>query len=326
MSNPFQPWWKVLDDIIGQEEAVRYLRRFVEGKVDKPLLLIGDEGTGRRSSVMEVILEMVVAKRGATSPEAIQVRNGTHPDVVTVVAPDGKEIGVEPIRDILDRSIMHPISAPHRFFIVDGADQMTPAAANAILKKLEEPPALSRFFLLAESYDRVIPTIRSRCGRVNFRRLPESFVLKRISEFEADPDKALVYTRLGEGSVGRAIKYWGSSRLTLRNRALTMLESCVNGDVSSAFSIIDEVSKELNLALKFLIFLVQDVLVGGVDLSRVINQDIEEELSAMRSSVKDSVWNSLWDGLRMVNDRNETSYINLGFQLKTVFASTFCGA
>ena len=316
----------MLDDIVGQEEAVKYLRRFVDGSADKPLLLIGDEGTGRRSSVMEVILEMVVAKRGATSPEAIQVRNGTHPDVVTVVSPDGKEIGVEPIRDILERSIMHPISAPHRFFIVDGADQMTPAASNAILKKLEEPPALSRFFLLAESYDRVIPTIRSRCGRVNFRRLPESFVLQRISEFEKDPGKALVYTRLGEGSVGRAIKYWGSNRLTLRDRALTMLESSARGDVSSAFSVIDEVSKELNLALKFLIFLVHDVLVGGVDQSRVVNQDIEEELSSMRSSVKASVWNSLWDGLRMVNDRNETAYINLGFQLKTTLASTFCGA
>jgi DNA polymerase III subunit delta' len=316
----------VLDDIVGQKEAVQYLRRFVSGSIDKPLLLVGDEGTGRRSSVIEVILEMVVAKRGVDSPEAIQVKNGTHPDVVTVVAPEGKEIGIDPIRDILDRSIMHPMSAPHRFFIVDGADQMTPAASNAILKKLEDPPALSRFFLLAESYDRVLPTIRSRCGRVNFRRLPESFVLQRISEFEPDSGKALVYSRLGEGSIGRAIKYWGSNRLTLRDRALSMLESSAKGDVSSAFSIIDEVTKELNLALKFLTFLVHDVLVGGVDQSRVINRDIEEELSSMRFSVKIATWDTLWEGLRLVNDRNESSYVNLGFQLKSVLASTFCGA
>jgi len=315
----------VLDDIVGQEEAVKYLRRFVAGFVDKPLLLVGDEGTGRRSSVMKVVLEMVVAKRGATSPEAIQVRNGTHPDVVTVSAPEGKEIGVEPIREMLDRSVMHPISAPHRFFIIDGVDRMTPAAANAILKKIEEPPALSRFFLLAESYDQVIPTIRSRCGRVNFRRLPESFIFQRLSEFELDPNKALVYARLGEGSVGRAIKYWGANRLTLRDCALTMLESSAIGDVSSAFSVIDEVSKELNLTLKFLIFLVHDVLVGGVDQSRVINQDLEEELSSMRSRVKSSTWSKLWEGLHTVSDRNESSYVNLGFQLKSAFATTFCG-
>lgn len=315
----------MLSDIVGQEEAVKYLRRFIDGSVDKPLLLVGDEGTGRRSSVMEVVLEMVSAKRGANSPEAIQARNRTHPDVVVVSSPEGKEIGVDPIREMLDRSVMHPISAPHRFFIIDGADQMTPAAANAILKKLEEPPALSRFFLLAESYDRVIPTIRSRCGRVNFRRLPESFVLQRISEFEPDSNKALVYARLGEGSVGRAIKYWSSNRLTLRDRALSMLESSAKGDVSSAFSVIDDISKDLNLALKFLIFLVHDVLVGGVDQSRVVNQDIEEELSSMRSSVKSPTWNNLWEGLRTVNDRNESAYVNLGFQLKSALASAFCG-
>ena len=315
----------MLDDIVGQEEAVKYLRRFVAGLVDKPLLLVGDEGTGRRSSILKVVLEMVVAKRGATSPEAIQVRNGTHPDVVTVSAQEGKEIGVEPIREMLDRSVMHPISAPHKFFIIDGVDQMTPAAANAILKKIEEPPALSRFFLLAESYDRVIPTIRSRCGRVNFHRLPESFIFQRISEFEPDSNKALVYARLGEGSVGRAIKYWGANRLTLRDRALTMLESSAMGDVSSTFSVIDEVSKDLNLTLKFLIFLVHDVLVGGVDQSRVVNQDLEEELSSMRSRVKSSTWSKLWEGLRTVNDRNESSYVNLGFQLKSAFALTFCG-
>jgi DNA polymerase-3 subunit delta' len=315
----------VLDDIVGQEEAIKYLRRFVSGLVDKPLLLIGDEGTGRRSSVLGAILEMVIAKRGATSPEAIQVRNGTHPDVLTVSALEGKEIGVEPIREMLEYSVMHPISAPHRFFILDGVDQMTPAAANSILKKIEEPPALSRFLLLAESYDRVIPTIRSRCGRVNFRRLPESFIFQRISEFETDPNKALVYTRLGEGSVGRAIKYWGANRLTLRDRALTMLESSAIGDVSSAFSVIDEVSKDLNLVLKFLTFLVHDVLVGGVDQSRVVNQDLDEELSSMRSRVKLSTWSRLWEGLRTVNERNESSYVNLGFQLKSAFASTFCG-
>lgn len=289
------------------------------------MLLVGDEGTGRRSAVMAVVLEMIVAKRGVNSPEAVQARTGTHPDVVIVESQDGKEIGVEPIREMLERSIMHPISAPHRFFVVDGVDRMTVAASNAILKKLEEPPAASRFFLLAESYEHVIPTIRSRCGRVNFRRLPESFVLQRISEFEKDSDKALVYARLGEGSVGRAIRYWGSNRLTLRDRALTMLESSAQGDLSSAFAVIDELGKDLDLAIKFLRFVVHDVLICGVDQSRVVNQDVKEELSSMRSRVKDSVWYNLWEGLQTVHSRNESAYVNLGFQLKSALASVFCG-
>ena len=316
----------MLNDIVGQDKAILYLRKFVSGSADKPLLLVGDEGTGKRSSVVEVIREVVSAARGANSPDALQVGLGTHPDTMFVSAPEEKDIGVEPIRELVTKSTMFPISAPYRFFVVDGADRMTPAAANAILKRLEEPPALSRFFMLAESYDRVIPTIRSRCGRVNFKKLPESFIVQKLSQFERDPDKALVYARLGEGSVGRATRYWGSNRLTLRDRALGLLNSSVQGDVPSAFSTIDELNKDLSLLLRFLIFLVHDVLVVGVDQSRVINQDICEELSSMTSRVKSTILSDLWSGLRVVNERNESSYANLGFQLKSALATAFCGA
>ena len=315
----------MLSDVVGQDGAVIYLRKFVEGKVQNPLLLVGDEGTGRRFSVMETIREIVAAQRGVSSPDILQLDNGFHPDVMIVSTVEDKELGVEPIREMLLKSMSYPVTAPFRFFIVDGVDRMTTAAANAILKKLEEPPALSRFFMLAESFDRVIPTIRSRCGRINYNKLPESFIVQRISKFEKDPDKALVYSRLGEGSVGRATRYWGSNRLTVRDRVFNMLDSSVQGDVPSAFSIIDELSKELSLALRFLTFLVHDVLVGEVDSSRIVNRDIEEDLTLMRARAKTATWFGLWGNLRRVIERNESAYVNLGFQIKTALATTFCG-
>lgn len=315
----------MLSDVVGQDLAVTYLRKFIEGKAQKPLLLVGDEGVGRKFSVVEAIKEIVVTQRGEGSPDFLQLVNGFHPDVMVVSAVDDKELGVEPIREMLNSSMSYPVSAPYRFFIVDGVDRMTPAAANAILKKLEEPPALSRFFLLAESFDRVIPTIRSRCGRVNFNKLPESFIIERISKFERDPGKALVYSRLGEGSVGRATRYWGSNRLTVRDRVFSVLELCVQGDVPSSFSVVDGLNKEFTLALRFLTFLVHDILVGEFDSSRVVNQDIEEDLSTMRSKAKASTWIKLWGNLRTVLERDESAYVNVGFQLKTALATTFCG-
>jgi len=315
----------VLSDVVGQESAVIYLRKFIEGSAQKPLLLVGDEGVGRKFSVVETIRELLIAQRGASSPDLLQLDNGCHPDVLVVSAVEDKEIGVEPIRELLLKTTSYPVSAPYRFFIVDGVDRMTPAASNAILKKLEEPPAQSRFFMLAESFDRVIPTIRSRCGRVNYSRLPESFIFERLSKFESDPGKALVYSRLGEGSVGRATRYWGSSRLTVRDRVFNMLDSSVQGDVPSAFSAIDELAKELSLALLFLTFLIHDVLIGEVDKSRVVNQDIEEDLTTMRARAPQSTWIKLWVAVRSVIERNESAYINLGFQLKTALATTFCG-
>lgn len=315
----------MLSEVVGQEEGVAYLRRVVEGLAKSPLLLVGEEGVGRRYAVLAAAKEMVAKQRGVGSPEVHQIDHGVHPDVVVVTAPADKEIGVDPIRDLVSQSLSYPTSAPCRFFVIDGADRMTDAAANAILKTLEEPPAESRFFLLAESYDRVIPTIRSRCGRVPFRKLPETFIFDRISKFEGDPDKALVYTRMGEGSVGRAARYWGSNRIAIRDRALAILQAGVAGDLSGSFATVDELAKDLPLALRFLCFLVHDALVVRIDIKRAINQDILDDVIAMKDRAKNETWLRLWASLKTVWARYESSYVNLGFQVKAALASAFCG-
>lgn len=293
-----------------------------------PLLLIGDEGVGRRYSTLEAVKEIVAADRGGPEcAELVQIRHGIHPDVVTVTAPLEKEIGVEPIRDVVTLSQTYPTASPFRFFIIDGADRMTTAAANAILKTLEEPPARSRFFLLAESYDRVLPTIRSRCGRVPYKRLPESFVLARIRNVESDADKALVLTRMGEGSIGRAMRYWGSNRLQLRDHIFNALKFGLNGDLSSAFGIFDEVDDkdDLPLGLKILRFIVHDVLVLPVDPERIINQDLGVDLRAMRNLADPTTWSKFSSELKRVQQLHESSYINLHFHLKTALLSVVLG-
>lgn len=315
----------VLSDVVGQDEAISYLRRVVSGNVVSPLLLVGDEGVGRRLSVMEAIREILVADRGEKSPEVVQLQRGVHPDIEVVTAPSEKEIGVEPIRELIDHAHHYPSAAPNRFFVIDGADRLTPAAANALLKTLEEPPAASRFFLLAESNDRVLRTIRSRCGRVPYRRLPETFVLSKVSVVEKDADKALVYTRMGEGSVGRAIRYWGASRLSLRDHVFNMLKLGLDGDLSSAFAVFDEVTNDLPLGLKFFRFLLHDVLVLPVDSSRLINLDLREELTAMRARASDNTWNRLSAEFRLVEERYESSYINLIFHAKTALLTALSG-
>ena len=313
----------MLDAVIGQGNAVRYLRKVVDGQIKSPLLLVGDEGTGRKFSVIQAIKEVMAQKTGSTGTDIAQVTHNAHPDVTLVSSVDDKDLGIDPIREVISKSEYSPIAAPYRFFIIDGADRLTPAAANALLKTIEEPPSFSRFFLLAESFDRVIPTIRSRCGRVDFQRLPESFIVERISKFETNPDKALVYARIGEGSVGRASRYFGSNRLVFRDRVLNFLQLSANGDLSSSFEVIDGLLKELSLALRFLVFLVHDLMVLNVDPDRVINMDLLEDLSAMRLKLNPSTLMQLWSELRVVWERNESSYVNLPFQLKSTLASVF---
>lgn len=315
----------MLSDVVGQDQAVKLLRRVVQGQVVSSLLLVGEEGVGRKYSAMETIREMIAADKGVDSSECVQLTHGIHPDVTIVTAPPEKEIGVDAIREVVEQAVTYPTAGPNKFFVIDGVDRMTPAAANAILKTLEEPPAKSRFFLVAESFDRVIPTIRSRCGRVSYQKLPESFIVERLSKFESDPDKALVYARMSEGSIGRAARFWGANRIALRDHSVNAIQSGVWSDLVGSFSSIDAVSKELSLALKFLIFIAHDLLVVPVDPARAVNQDILDDLRSMRNRAKSpEVWSRLWGNLKAVHALNESSYINLAFHVKSALASSFC--
>jgi len=240
-----------------------------------------------------------------------------------VVPPSGKEIKVEEIRSVIELSNEFPSIAPLRIFLIDGADNMTPAGANAFLKTLEEPPRSARFFLLAEQDSRVLPTIRSRCGRIRFQQLPEHFVTQKVGEHESDRDKALVYARMGEGSVGRAIEYLGAGRIGLRDKILTLLNAGVRRDLPSIFSIISSIDKELPLGLRFLDHLVHDLLIVRHAPDRMINIDIADSIKNLRDRMSDEIWLRLSNGLRSLVSRYDNHHINLVFHVQTLFVEAF---
>ncbi len=97
----------------------------------------------------------------------------------------------------------------YRVVVIDAADDLERAGANAILKNLEEPPKNTIFFLISHMPDRLLPTIRSRCQMLRFEPLNDNdmrVLLKKASPKLAEADlEALVLA--GEGSPGRALQY-----------------------------------------------------------------------------------------------------------------------
>lgn len=314
----------MLADVQGQDEGVLFLRRFVEGKLTSPLLLVGEAGVGRCFSVVQAVKEVFCSagrESGCACLDCVQVDQRTHSDF-TLLTPEAedKDIGVAAIREIVDLANSWPSQAPWRVVVIDGADHMTVAAANALLKTLESPPARTTFFLLTENYGKVLPTIRSRCGKVPYRTLPEGLVLSKLSEFETDPAKALVYARMGEGSIGRAIHYWGSGRLGLRDRVYTLLQLGLSRDIASLFSLVDGMAPELKLGLRLLDQLLYDILMIPYDSTRLINQDLADGVELMRQEAALNVWVELSAGVGAM--RNHGSRIHRPFHLKTLLSRT----
>lgn len=311
----------MLSEVKGQDDAVRYLRRMVEGRYTSPLLLVGEDGVGRRFSAMQAIVEMFCKgerAEGCTCRSCKQIAQEMHPDLTVITPADGKDIGVADVRSIVEDAQTYPSTAPVRVFLVDGADRFTTPAANAFLKTLEEPPDTTRFLLIASSPDEVIPTIRSRCGIVQYRRLPEAFIISMLSRFESDPVKALVYARLADGSAGRAIRLWGSGQIRLRDQFLGLVKSGFSGDAPALFSGVDDVASDMAQGMRFLEHLLHDLLMVQHDPDKLINRDIESELRAVRARLRPGVLERFATGLKELQRRQKSAAINVPFHLKTL--------
>jgi DNA polymerase III gamma/tau subunit len=99
-----------------------------------------------------------------------KIDRGTHPDVHLLAVDEGKKmISAEQIRAMVGEAALRPYEGRFKVFVIDGAETVSGAGANAMLKTLEEPSAATVFILLARSADLLLPTIRSRSQAIAIR-------------------------------------------------------------------------------------------------------------------------------------------------------------
>src|SRR5262249_42880354 len=142
-----------------------------------------------------------------------RVAAGAHPDLRAVArgvnSKTGRarsEIVVDDVREAIAFLRLTPSEGGWRVLIIDGAEDMNRNAANALLKVLEEPPARAILLLVSQAPGRLLPTIRSRCRKLELPSLPGEVVdqlLARQLPDLAEADRRLA-AALSEGSIGRA--------------------------------------------------------------------------------------------------------------------------
>lgn len=112
------------------------------------------------------------------------IDKNTNPDVI-IVSPDGKEIKVDAVANIIDSFSTKPLINKYSTYVVREADKLNVSSANKLLKFLEEPETNIIGFFITEKLQGILPTIRSRCEIYNYRFGSESLLdLLEISESE----------------------------------------------------------------------------------------------------------------------------------------------
>lgn len=150
--------------------------KMAENKLSHAYMLIGPDGDGRERAVKRLSAALLCAE---ADPPCMRCRDcrkaaaGIHPDIITVERQyDEKgrlrqEILVGQIRAVVSDAYIAPNEAIRKVYIVREADRLNTEAQNALLKALEEPPGHACFLLCSATADALLPTIRSRCVRVD---------------------------------------------------------------------------------------------------------------------------------------------------------------
>ena len=211
--------------IAGQDRAVeQFLSAWRSRRLHHAWLLAGPKGVGKATFAKAAATRVLAEAAGPavdldgleTPPEhpiARFLAAGSHPDfrlLERLERPTGglaRNISVDQVRSLGDLLAVTPSLSPWRAIVIDAADDLEPSAANALLKMLEEPPANTLFFLVSHAPGRLLPTIRSRCRRVDLGRLDDDTMTSLLSHSlpnESPAEIARIAT-FAQGSIGRAV-------------------------------------------------------------------------------------------------------------------------
>ncbi len=210
------------DDIIGQPHVVTALKSALEkGKLSHAYLFAGPRGVGKTSTA-RIMAKSLNCARGATvtpCQECASCKDITQGRSLDVIEIDGaSNRGIDEIRTLRENVKFSPASGKYKIYIIDEVHMLTSEAFNALLKTLEEPPPFVKFIFATTHPHKILPTILSRCQRLDFRRIP---VLEMIAQLE---------------------KIASAEKLSVDKEVLAAIARSSDGSLRDAESIFDQVA------------------------------------------------------------------------------------
>ena len=214
------------NEIIGQKHIVRILQHQLEtDNVSQAYLFTGTRGTGKTTTAR--ILAKALNCTGNPADGQLPcgecenckaIKEGRFLDVIEMDAASNN--GVDDIRDLIDRVNYPPMVGRYKVYIIDEVHMLSASAENAFLKTLEEPPEHVIFILATTNPEKVRETIRSRCMRLDFRRVSEDDLIEgmericRRKQVNITRDALALVAQKADGSV---------------RDGLSILEQCISG-------------------------------------------------------------------------------------------------
>jgi DNA polymerase-3 subunit delta' len=328
--------------IVGNDYLKQILRRMIRvDRIPAAVIFAGNEGVGKRLFAFELAKSRVCQNpqqgeacelcaaclradvlelpRTNDKDDNEKVFFTAHPDI-GLIRPAGKFITVDTVRLLQAETVVRPFEAAARFFIIDEADKMNAAAANALLKTLEEPPATSHLILLTARPNALLQTIRSRCQILRFAPVAANEIenfLRRSDK--VSPNDAKLLARVSAGSIGRAVSINPDYYKQQREMMLGILDAISRQDRARLLKIAEELNDaklkdEYETRLEILEMLVHDIWQINLGAGETANADLQTKLTKIAEKI-DSRRLVAW--LAEIENLRENLTVNLNRKIAT---------
>ena len=304
-------------DILGNEQIIEHLQNAIRmGKVSHAYILNAPESSGKRL-IAEAFAATLQCEEKGTEPCGMchsckQAVSHNHPDIIYVRHEKPSTIGVDDIRVQINQDIaVKPYSSPYKIYIVDEAEKMNVQAQNALLKTIEEPPAYGVILLLTTNADAFLPTILSRCIRLDLKPVAndkiKDFLMKKceVVDYQAD-----ICVDFSQGIVGKAIRLASCAQFNeIKGAALQLVKRVKDIDLSEMIGAVKQVSEyklDINDFFDIMMIWYRDVLLykATADVNGLIFKDEVYEIKKQANT-------SSYHGIQLILEGLEKAKMRL---------------
>lgn len=272
----------IFESITGHQQQIKLLENAINNsRVAHAYLFEGPDGVGKRLVALSFAQGLLCATGNSCNSCSAcrKVQSNSHPDLF-LLKTDASSIKIEQIRTLQQQLVLRPFEANHKICLIDDAERLTPEAANALLKTLEEPQSGTLIILISSQADKLLPTIRSRCQRLTFSRLSQQELARHLaSNLALSATDASVLAAVSDGSFKRA--FGQNLDLYLKNRPLLIqsLSALSATSTIQTFELAEKLRLEkdlINEILEIFEMFFRDLLLykKGFPTLAIINQDL----------------------------------------------------
>ena len=199
----------IFENIIGNEKNKKLLEDIItKNKIANAYMFIGQESIGKflfAKEFAKAILCLNENKPCNKCKSCLELENSNNPDL-TIIEPDGNNVKIEQIRELNKKVVEKPIVSTKKVYIINDGQNITKEAQNALLKTLEEPPEYVTIILITTSESAFLPTIKSRCTKINFNKLTKEEMLNILKNKYNYQNIADIVYKISNGSINKSIQ------------------------------------------------------------------------------------------------------------------------